>query len=282
MDPDFDFDFVLIPAGACIVGSDRRDRDAGDDERPQHRLVISDFYIMRYPVTNAQYRRFIEATGHRTPLFWPGGRMPAELAEHPVVGVSFHDAAAFCRWARAATGLPIRLPTEVEWEKAARGPDGRRYPWGDRWDAARCNNREAGGQLAPRPDRPGRPGGTTPVGRFSPAGDSPYGVAEMAGNVQNWCASIFGPYPYDPTDGREALVYELESASLLPQFHESGAIANAERSEANLGKQTLRGGSWRCDRREARCAYRSWAAPMHRSDDTGFRCCYEVQVKTAS
>lgn len=263
MEAIFDLDFVLIPAGECIIGSDRRDRDAGDDERPQHRLIIGDFYLMRHPVTNAQYRRFVEATGHRPPLFWPHGQMPVDRADHPVVGVSFHDAAAFCRWARTVTGLPVRLPTEVEWEKAARGPDGRRYPWGDRWDATRCNNRET------------HPTGTTPIGRFSPLGDSPYGIADLAGNVQNWCASIFGPYPYDPTDGREVLVNDLASAGLLPEFHESGAIANAERPEANLGKQTLRGGSWRCDRREARCAYRSWAAPMHRSDDTGFRCCYE-------
>jgi formylglycine-generating enzyme required for sulfatase activity len=264
MDTSLDLDFVLIPAGEFIVGSGRGDRDAGDDERPQHRLAISDFYIMRNPVTNAHFQRFMAATGHRPPLFRAAGQMPAGQADHPVVGVSFHDAVTFCRWARTVTGLPIRLPTEAEWEKAARGPDGRRYPWGDKWDAARCNNRETHST------------GTTPVGRFSPTGDSPYGVADLAGNVQDWCASFFGPYPYDPTDGREALVYELEPASLLPRFHESGAIANAERAEANLGKQTLRGGSWRCDRHEARCAYRSWAAPMHRSDDTGFRCCYEV------
>lgn len=256
-------DFVLVPAGEVIIGSSRNDRAAGDDERPQHRLEISDFHIMRHPVTNAQYRLFVEATGHRPPLFWPAGQMPEELADHPVVGVSFHDAVAFCRWARQVTGLPLRLPTEVEWEKAARGPDGRLYPWGNAWEAGRCNTREMHST------------GTTPVGRFSLAGDSPYGVADMAGNVQNWCSSLFGPYPYDPTDGREVLVNEMEPPSLLPRFHESGAIANPERHEANLGKQTLRGGSWRGGRHEARCAYRSWAAPMHRSDDTGFRCCYE-------
>jgi formylglycine-generating enzyme required for sulfatase activity len=74
METELELDFVLIPAGVCIVGSDRRDREAGDDERPQHRLAISDFYIMRCPVTNAQYRRFVVATGHRPPLFWPAGQ----------------------------------------------------------------------------------------------------------------------------------------------------------------------------------------------------------------
>jgi len=257
-------DFILIPAGDCIIGSGRGDRAAGDDERPEHRLAISDFHIMRCPVMNAQYQQFMAAVGQRPPLGWPAGQMPPGQADHPVVGVSFHDAVAFCRWARAISGLPLRLPTEVEWEKAARGTDGRRYPWGNAWDAGRCHNREA------------KAVGTAPVASHSPAGDSPYGVADMAGNVQNWCASLFGSYPYDPTDGRERLVNDMEPHSLLPQFYESGAIANAERAEANLGKQCLRGGSWRGDRHEARCAYRSWAAPMHRSDDTGFRCCYEA------
>lgn len=262
MNISLNLEFVFVPAGECIIGSGPADRSAGDDERPQHRLHIAAFHIARYPISNAQYHLFVQASGHRPPLFWKGGQFPADQADHPVVGVSFHDAVAFCRWAREITGLPLRLPTEVEWEKAARGTDGRLYPWGATWDARRCQNRE------------GKARGTAPVTQFSPAGDSPYGVADLAGNVQEWCSSLFGPYPYDPTDGREALVHDMAPASLLPQFHETGAIANPERPEANLGKQCLRGGSWRGDRYEARCAYRSWAAPMHRSDDTGFRCCY--------
>lgn len=264
MQPDLNLDFVLIPAGDFLIGADKKtDRFHQADELPQHRLGITDFYLMRYPVTNVQYRFFVEATGHRPPLFWPDGRFPADLAAHPVVGVSFTDATAFCRWAVTVTGLPIRLPTEAEWEKAARGPDGRLYPWGNEWRAGACNNNES------------KLGRTSPVGQFSPQGDSPYGVADLAGNVQEWCASLFGPYPYDPNDGRETLVYDLESQNLLPRLHESGGISDPQRLEASLGKQTLRGGSWRESRTQSRCAYRSWAAPMHRSVDTGFRCCYE-------
>jgi len=264
MNSQLNLEFALIPAGDFWMGIDPTTyRSAGADELPQHRLHVTDFYMMRYPVTNAQYWQFVQATGHRAPLTWRNGACPTDRADHPVTGVAYHDALAFCRWAREVTGLPVRLPTEPEWEKAARGADGRLYPWGNQWQPHLCNNREAKSK------------GTTPVTRFSPEGDSPYGIADLAGNVQEWCSSLFGPYPYDPEDGREALVNDLSPSTVLPRQRDAGAIANPERFEVYWGKQTLRGGSWPGDRHEARCAYRSWAAPMHRSDDTGFRCCYE-------
>ncbi|MBN1992111.1 MAG: formylglycine-generating enzyme family protein [Anaerolineae bacterium] len=263
---ELNLEFVLIPAGEFIIGSNpSADRLAQTDEEPQHRLHISNFYIMRYPVANKQYALFVQATGHRPPRFWPDGRFPAAQADHPVVGVSFHDAAAFCQWAAAVTDRPIRLPTEPEWEKAARGPDGRLYPWGNQWHGKLCNHGE------------GKPAPTTPVNQFSPQGDSPYGVADVAGNAQEWCSSLFGPYPYDPNDGREVLVYNLAGQGLMPRWHETGCVANPQQIEAALDKQTIRGGSRRQGRQNSRCAYRSWAAPLHRSDDTGFRCCYEPQ-----
>jgi formylglycine-generating enzyme required for sulfatase activity len=264
MKTELNLEFVLIPEGEFTIGSNpRKDRLAQTDESPPHQLYVTDYYIMRYPVTNAQYRLFVEATGHRLPLFWPDGQFPADKADHPVVGVSFKDAALFCRWAAQETGLPLRLPTEPEWEKAARGPDGRLFPWGNEWDGHNCNHGE------------GWPAESTPVGRFSPQGDSPYGMADIAGNVQDWCASLFGAYPYDPQDGREAMVYTAEERSLMPHLHETGCVANPKQIEASLDKQVMRGGSRRQGRHNSRCAYRSWAAPMHRSDDTGFRCCYE-------
>lgn len=262
--PTLDLDFVLIPDGEFFIGSDpSKDRHAQPDEMPAHHLIVSDFYMMRNPVTNSQYRQFVEATGHRAPLFWKDGIFPEDKADHPVVGVAYHDTIAFCKWAAEVTGLPVRLPTEPEWEKAARGTDRRLYPWGDEWEADRCNSSEA------------KSNGTVPVGHFSPAGDSPYGIAGMGGNVQDWLISIFGPYPYDPEDGREKLIEDPESKELTPEFHETGTTSLPQSMEASLGKSTIRGGSWRQPKVESRCAYRSWAAPMHRSDDTGFRCCYE-------
>jgi len=264
MQYELDLGFVLIPASEFRMGSDpSKDRNSQVDERPIHTLNVSDFYIMRYPVTNAQYHQFMEATGHRAPLFWEDGKFPDDKANHPVVGVSFNDAIAFCRWAGEVTGLAIRLPTEPEWEKTARGPDGRIYPWGDQWDSDRCNTRES------------KISGTSQAGQFSPQGDSTYGVADMGSNVQNWISNLFGPYPYDPTDGREVLIHNLDKEEVLPRLHETGCTSLIQSAEATLDKSVIRGSSWRESRQQSRCAYRSWAAPLHRSDDTGFRCCYE-------
>jgi formylglycine-generating enzyme required for sulfatase activity len=107
------------------------------------------------------------------------------------VYVTWHDAMAYCRWLARVTGRAYRLPSEAEWEKAARGTDGRIWPWGNKWDSKRCNSREGG------------PGNTTPVGQYSPQGDSPYGCVDMAGNVWEWTLSLLKDYPYDPKDGRE-------------------------------------------------------------------------------
>lgn len=259
-------DFIKIPAGDFLMGSDpRHDREAQADEQPQHVLSVSDFFIMRHPVTNSEYYLFIEATGHRAPLFWVNGDFPDDKAEHPVVGVSYLDAIAFCRWAGGQIGLPIRLPTEAEWEKAARGSKGQVYPWGDQWEPMICNTREA------------KLKDTTPVGYFSPKGDSPYGVADIGGNVQEWLSNLYGSYPYNPEDGRELLVNNLDHDQLLPRLLDTGCTSVPQSLEAAKDKSVIRGSSWRETKHQSRCAYRSWAAPLHRSDDTGFRCCYEPQ-----
>ena len=261
---DLQLNFVKIPASEFTMGSKRSlDNDAHDDEMPQQVLNVSDYFMMKYPVTNAQYSQFVNATGCRNPLSWQNGSYPEGKSDHPVVGVSYYDALAFCAWAGQVTGLPIRLPTEPEWEKAARGPEMRIYTWGDQWEKGLCNTSD---------EKLGR---TTPVSQYSPQGDSPYGVADMGGNVQEWCSSLFGPYPYDPTDGREEHVYDLQANDLLPKLLDTGCTMVIESNEASMGKTSMRGGSWREAKDRARCAYRSWAAPMHRGEDTGFRCCYE-------
>jgi len=160
-------------------------------------VYLSEYYIGGTPVTNAQYQAFVQATGHRVPAHWENDRIPGGKEHHPVVWVSWDDAVAYCQWLAERTGKPYRLPTEAEWEKAARWTDGRLYPWGNREpNKDLCNfNGNAG---------------TTPVGMY-PRGASPYGCLDMVGNVWEWTSSRWGPhwekadfkYPYNPRDGRE-------------------------------------------------------------------------------
>ncbi len=240
----FEPELILIPAGEFLMGSDPgKDKDAFEDEQPQHTLYLPDYHIARTPVTNAQYAAFVKATNHSKPGHWEGGKLPGSKEDHPVVAVSWHDAMAYCRWLSESTGKTYRLPSEAEWEKAARGAEGRIYPWGDQWDPKRCNTKEGG------------PGDTTPVAHFSPQGDSSYGCVDMAGNVWEWTLSLWGKdltkpefkYPYDSKDGRE----------------------NLKAGDDVL--RVVRGGSWDGDRDLARCAYRGWDDPIDGWSYRGFR-----------
>ena len=186
--PPLDVEWITIPAGPFLMGSDKsKDELALDEETPQHSVHLPEYFIAAHPITNAQYLQFVKATGHQAPGHWANGKIPAGKENHPVVYVSWHDACAWCAWASKLSGRSIRLPSEAEWEKAARGADGRIYPWGNEPpDAARCN---FGSQV----------GDTTPVGIY-PGGASPYAVLDMAGNVWEWTLSVWGNYPY-PVDG---------------------------------------------------------------------------------
>jgi len=185
----FEPEMILIPAGEFLMGSDPSvDKDARPYEQPQHTLYLPDYYLAKTPVTNAQYAAFVWS-GYRTPRHWEIWQQPPrDKEDHPVIYVSWHDAIAYCHWLSEVTGKPYRLPSEAEWEKGARGTDGRIYPWGNRWDAKRCNT---GGY-------------TTPVGAYS-QGASPYGLLDMVGNVWEWCSSLNQDYPYNPDDDREDL-----------------------------------------------------------------------------
>jgi formylglycine-generating enzyme required for sulfatase activity len=228
-------EFVRIPAGKFLMGSKDDNKLASDDEKPQHTVEIPyDYWLARYPVTNEQFARFVEGAAYKFSL----AKNWTKKANHPVVDVSWRDAKAYCKWLNDVLhskikDLIVRLPTEAEWEKAARGEYGNEWPWGNEFDKDKCNSAE------------GKKGGTTPVGAYSPQGDSPYGVADMAGNVWEWCHSLYQPYPYKMDDGRES---------------EEGAEA-----------RVLRGGSFDHDRRGVRCASRIGNHPDLRNVDFGFR-----------
>ncbi len=307
---------VKVPAGRYAIGSADDDANAFESEHLQHRVDLPAFEIGKWPVTNAEFKCFMDAGGYQDEQYWAtelakrwlhgeevtGGqsktwldnwrflhstpdweeqleqsgityspqqiealRYVAGLDENelqtwlseefsgksrerpeywndvdrnnptqPVVGITWFEANAYCAWLSAITGRVYRLPTEVEWEAAARGTHGWRYPWNNEWDAARANTIE-GRVLKP-----------APVGAYVAAGGvGPFGAEDQAGNVWNWTSTIYRPYPYE-LDDRESPEPE--------------------------GERVVRGGSWYDDRGFARCAFRTGAYPVPSAFLWGFGC----------
>ncbi len=238
-------EMVWVPAGEFLMGCSDDDLDAichrrqdikrkdFADQQPQHVVRLDGFWIYKYDVTVAQYRKFCAKTGREMPE-----QPPWSKENLPVVNVSWYDATAYAKWAGA------RLPTEAEWEKAARGTDGRIFPWGDQWDAEKCNNNNCHSPL-----RGGLHGyRATPGGSF-PASASPYGVQDMAGNVWQWCADWYAPEYY----------------AHAPASNPGGPATGEERVQ--------RGGSWGSSSVTIMCAGRNHEAPdLTFHDDGGFRC----------
>ena len=162
--------FKTVPSGTFLMGG--AEEESPNNERPAHTVYLSSFHISPFPITNQDYREFVQVTGYRTPIHWQRGTFPTGTGNHPVTNVSWQDAMAYAEWVGA------RLPSEAEWEKAGRGTDERPYPWGDRFvEGERCNANNMVGT-------------TTPVDEF-PDGRSPYGVWDMAGNVCEWCSDYY-------------------------------------------------------------------------------------------
>ena len=245
-----------IPGGIFAMGSDpAHDENASDDEAPQHEVQVDDFAIGQYPVTVAEYACFVRA-GHRppsvgsdkpiiqTPMTW---KQQVRRLDHPVVCVSWHDAAAYAQWLARRSGQHWRLPSEAEWEKAARWDPAsnrsRTYPWGDVFDdfEAPCNTHHSLNE------------GITPVATY-PSGASPCGARDMAGNVWEWTNSVHKAYPYNSGDGRE------------------GGPSSEDR--------VLRGGSWVAGSWYARAASRYVSQRDDFDDFIGFRlvCIASIRV----
>jgi len=243
--------FIKIEAGPFEMGSDpSRDTAATEREQPFHSVELPTFFIARHPATVGQYRRFAGDTGRLLAPIW---HRYNTVENHPVVLVTWHDAVAYCRWLTAKLrpnfslirekGWRFCLPSEAEWEKAARGTDGRIYPWGNRPDTTRANYHET------------KIGAPSPVGCF-PDGASPYGCLDMAGNVWEWTRSLWGRdwekqtfgYPYDPKDP-----------------------AREDESADNSVKRLLRGGSYLFNADIVRCAYRYRVDPSYANFNWGFR-----------
>ena len=247
-----DIDWVPIAAGPFLMGSDKRvDPDAYDDETPQFtcRLITQPYRMARYPITVAQYACFIAAGGYHERRFWTDAGWswrienkiegPAEYSDpfqtpnHPQVGVSWYEAVAYCNWLSEALNTDIRLPSEAEWERAARHTDGRIYPWGGEFSPEKCNMDETGIDA------------TSAVGLFL-NGAAESGALDMVGNVWEWCSTQWRDY-----------YQNYESA--------------ADDSLAGAHRRVLRGGSFYFVRQALRCAYRHWGYPDFRHYNFGFR-----------
>ncbi|NLG27110.1 MAG: SUMF1/EgtB/PvdO family nonheme iron enzyme [Chloroflexi bacterium] len=221
-----------VPAGEFVMGTPDSNKDADRDEMPQHTVALDGFYIARYEVTTAQWTAFVRATG------WEGSLASLDNPDdHPVNYVHWGDAAAFCAWASAVTGRNVHLPTEAQWEKAARGTDAREYPWGEAaptCDLCNCYHERACVDETSR------------VGAY-PLGDSPYGCADMAGNVWEWVQDWYSPGYY----------------ALAEPVNPSGPAHGLYR--------VLRGGGWMSNEWRMRTARRFRGDPTFRCVDLGFR-----------
>lgn len=223
-----EIDWVRIEAGSFEMG------DNFDEwlkfERPVHTVYLDSYYISKYEVTFEQYDMFCDATGRNKPSDQGWGR-----GKRPVINISWDDAKAFCDWLSLETLQAIRLPTEAQWEKAARGTDQRKYPWGNGVPNKKLANYDSNVEK------------TMPVGSY-PVGISPYGVHDMAGNVHEWCL-----------DWNDSGYYSV-SPSRNPQGPSSGIF------------RVIRGGSWNCSRILIRCMARHFNIPMRGNYRKGFRC----------
>jgi formylglycine-generating enzyme required for sulfatase activity len=221
-------DVVTIPEGAFLMGC-----EAGqENERPVHRVWLDRFALGKFPVTNRQYREFLESTGTEPPRFWlePMFADPRK----PVVGLTWFEAVAYCRWLELQTGESFRLPTEAEWERAARGGrEGTLFPWGDDLPTE-------GKMIGCDAEN----GGPAPVGANPPNG---FGLYDMSEGVHEWCSDY---YEYN---------YYRDSPERNPQGAASGE------------RRASRGGSWRHQIKFARCAARSSLPPSFEYSDYGFR-----------
>jgi len=245
---------IAIPEGPFAMGTNFERADAQD--KPQHTVNLPAYRIDKYLVTNAQYARFLAETGHRPPSTWKNGHIAEGQLLYPVTLVNWYDAKAYAAWAGK------RLPTEAEWEKAARGTDARRWPWGNTMDPKRLNTYY-------------NVGSATNVDTYK-NGVSPYGVFDMAGNVSQWVEDDF--LPYEGSDA-PADIFQGKVAKVITP--EDRAMKLSEQIPVKQHYKVLRGGSWKSDPFSTASYHRSYDWPNYASDFFGFRCATDASGPVA-
>lgn len=229
-------------------------KEAFNDESPAKMIYLSAYYIDKYEVSNAQYTEFIKATDYSAPAYWDHHQL--NQPNHPVTGVNWYDANAYCHWENK------RLPTEAEWEKAARGPAGSIYPWGNELDYDKANFAKG---------KKGKKHITVPIDSH-PEGKSYYGVYNMAGNVFEWVQDWYDPNYYKISKD----VRNPEGPQLGIQLKTAGTYLNRKASEK---KKVIRGGSWFAPPQSITTTHRFWNDPMNNSYGVGlgFRCAQDLE-----
>ncbi len=224
-------EMVAVPAGTLRMGSNS---PSHEDENPEHKVQVKSFFLDRFAVTNLQYKDFVDVVGHRSPAHWQNGTFPAGKGDHPVVNVSWEDARTYAEW------VGKRLPTEAEWEWAARGSEQREYAWGKQCTPDFANYANVQTK-------------TTPVTKY-PKGVSQYGLWDMCGNAGEWVADW----------------YELKYYSRSPESDPTGP------PDGNL--KVYRGGGYHTNRMDIRAAARHSANPNAYQEYIGFRCARDIEV----
>jgi formylglycine-generating enzyme required for sulfatase activity len=240
---------VTIPAGDFLMGTDSERSDKYN--QPQHTVFLPEYRIDKYPVTHAEFAKFVAVTQHRPPLDWADGSIPDGKTLYPVTMVTWNDAVDYCKWNEK------HLPTEAEWEKAARGTDGRRWPWGNQMDANRLNTYY-------------HVGSSNEVMTYK-SGVSPYGVFDMAGNVSEWTASDFLPYA---GSAEMAGTFQPKKVQATTADDRNMKVADLVPVEGVF--KVRRGGSWKSDPFSTSAYHRNFSMPYYASNFFGFRCAATV------
>lgn len=239
-------EMILVQEGEFIRGSTTDDKNAEINETPQYKVTVKAFYIDKYEVSNAMYKKFVDATSYTPPRHWVNGEIPFRKENHPVVYVSWDDAVAYAKWAGK------RLPTEAEWEKAARGTDGKIYPWGNDFDKNKCRNARSNIREI------------TAINDYE-QGQSPSGCYNMAGNASEWAHDRYDwryyrrdPNPANNPTGPDDSEVDFEKKVKFPS-------------------RVVRGGSWGDYSEDLRTTARDAYPPDYKSFRIGFRCAKDVE-----